>query len=323
MTHFYNALPFVDSWSKQRMSSRFKRVLDSTEVELDHETPDSRLSIRAAALDDWWFSAIEGSGSSKINSDHRAFKFTNHALLLLTLRGALRMENSKSIFPPAGQISLLSWERKDATISAGPYRYVCAYLPLAHLEAAAGGADKVPFGHSLQITDGAGSVIFSSLIQIVREATTSPGHSNLTGILPAFTQMAVSALIASAEEPSDSKPHTLRINKIQAYLSSNFDDPQLSADRVAEALGISRRQLCREYESVGESYSMQLRSIRIRHAKWLLQNQNNYPITRIAMDCGFNCPTVFGRLFKAAVGVTPKEYRAGIRHPKLSQPPAY
>jgi AraC-like DNA-binding protein len=51
-----------------------------------------------------------------------------------------------------------------------------------------------------------------------------------------------------------------------------------------------------------------INKVRIEHAKGRLLNSKDI-MTSIAMDCGFNDPNYFSRVFTRLIGNTPSEFR--------------
>jgi len=78
-------------------------------------------------------------------------------------------------------------------------------------------------------------------------------------------------------------------------------------------VGISRRQLNREFERSDETFGARLRALRLAKARELLSADGEMNITQVAYEVGFSSPTLFGRLFKEHFGVTPREFVATIR----------
>lgn len=67
------------------------------------------------------------------------------------------------------------------------------------------------------------------------------------------------------------------------------------------------------HKQVGKSFKQWLNSVRIEHAKRLLE-KNNMPILEVCYECGYNTPSQFIKMFKRETGVTPTEYRK-VRKP--------
>ncbi|WNV85863.1 helix-turn-helix transcriptional regulator [Umezawaea sp. Da 62-37] len=94
------------------------------------------------------------------------------------------------------------------------------------------------------------------------------------------------------------------------YMREHLADPALGADRVAEALYISRRRLYQLFDD-GQGVSERIRGLRIDRAKALLADPTAAArgIGEIARDCGFVSAAHFSRTFRQVVGRTPTEFR--------------
>jgi AraC-like DNA-binding protein len=94
------------------------------------------------------------------------------------------------------------------------------------------------------------------------------------------------------------------------YVKENLADPALSADRIAEALFISRRRLYQLFDD-GDGVSGRIRTLRISRAKELLGDPAHAErgIGEISRQCGFANAAHFSRTFRKVVGETPRDYR--------------
>lgn len=97
------------------------------------------------------------------------------------------------------------------------------------------------------------------------------------------------------------------------YVTAHLTDPELSAERVAEALFISRRRLYQLFTD-GDGISGRIRRMRIERAKDLLADpaHGSRGIGELARMCGFVNPGHFSRTFHRIVGRTPREYRDSV-----------
>ncbi|HEX3783242.1 MAG TPA: helix-turn-helix transcriptional regulator [Pseudonocardiaceae bacterium] len=95
-----------------------------------------------------------------------------------------------------------------------------------------------------------------------------------------------------------------------AYISEHLADPELTAERVADALFISRRRLYQLFTD-GDGVSGRIRRMRIERAKQLLADPTRakHGVGDIARQCGFVNAAHFSRTFRGIVGRTPKEFR--------------
>ena len=100
-------------------------------------------------------------------------------------------------------------------------------------------------------------------------------------------------------------------NRAAQYLMQHFDDPTLTLDTAAAALGISRFALSRLFTGQLElSFSQYLRYLRVDRAKELLASPK-LSILQIGLECGFNTPRSFERAFREQCGCSPRAFRQG------------
>lgn len=100
------------------------------------------------------------------------------------------------------------------------------------------------------------------------------------------------------------------VKKAVQLVEEHIDDPQFSVNYLCEALGMSRSQLYRKFESItGQTPNDFIRSVRLKHAAQLLRNGNN-SISEISDRVGFNSIKYFNKYFKEEFGLTPTQYRA-------------
>ncbi|MPZ81064.1 MAG: helix-turn-helix domain-containing protein [Actinophytocola sp.] len=94
------------------------------------------------------------------------------------------------------------------------------------------------------------------------------------------------------------------------YIKENLADPALSADRIADALFISRRRLYQLFDD-GDGVSGRIRQLRIDRAKELLGDPAHAVkgIGEISRQCGFANAAHFSRTFRKVVGEAPRDYR--------------
>ena len=127
-------------------------------------------------------------------------------------------------------------------------------------------------------------------------------------------------MLDRARAGSDAQPHPPvaddvldeRVRRAMLLMEQNMTDP-LTIAGIAARLNLSTRQLERLFISVAGTRPTEFyRSLRLRYARWLLDNTNRQ-VTDIAMDAGFSDCAHFSRQFKAAHGFAPSERRGGAR----------
>ena len=97
--------------------------------------------------------------------------------------------------------------------------------------------------------------------------------------------------------------------RIAAYVDAHFGEPELYADTVAEACGVSVKYLHRVFhEYTGKSVCDYLEEKRMQRARGLLE-QGDANISQISEQCGFRSLNTFYKAFKRVNGLSPSEYR--------------
>lgn len=93
------------------------------------------------------------------------------------------------------------------------------------------------------------------------------------------------------------------------YISVNIGNPHLTARAVAEAVGCSRSQLFRVFESNGQTIGDVVEARRFRQASAMLAADAAKPIEQIAASCGFSSGATFARAFRRHFGMSPTAFR--------------
>ena len=100
------------------------------------------------------------------------------------------------------------------------------------------------------------------------------------------------------------------MTSIRQAIEQNLDDEYFGIQELCKTIGMSRAQLHRKIKALtGLSTSIYIRSIRLHHAKRLLQN-SDLNIAQVAYEVGFRDPKYFSRTFSEAFGQSPKEFRS-------------
>lgn len=88
-----------------------------------------------------------------------------------------------------------------------------------------------------------------------------------------------------------------------------FLEQNISLDHIAKALSTNKNYLSEvlNRSHYGTFYNF-INECRLNHAKELMEKHRNWKISEIANASGFSSPSTFSRLFKAATGVSPKDF---------------
>ncbi len=114
----------------------------------------------------------------------------------------------------------------------------------------------------------------------------------------------------------DAIPSNININEIDqgflekfvSYVEENMDDSELSGDRIAQELAISKGNLYKKLKSLsGMTVNTYIRTIRLKTAAKILK-KGKYNISEVAYSVGFNNPRYFSICFSELFKLSPKEY---------------
>ena len=98
------------------------------------------------------------------------------------------------------------------------------------------------------------------------------------------------------------------IEKAVTYFMENFRN-EVSLEETAKYLGVNRYYLSHVLnDSLGMSIPAYINNLRIDYARNLLST-TDLPISRVAMESGYENLRTFNRCFRKVSGCTPKEYR--------------
>jgi transcriptional regulator GlxA family with amidase domain len=90
-------------------------------------------------------------------------------------------------------------------------------------------------------------------------------------------------------------------------------DDELTIDNIADAVGLSRRQLERLFMiEAGTSPAQAYTKLRMKKAKSLVKH-TNATFVDIANDVGFNNASHFSRAFRRLYGISPSKVRAAAK----------
>jgi len=135
-------------------------------------------------------------------------------------------------------------------------------------------------------------------------------------------------LLDGARQGSDVQPHPplddaivgsvtdKRVRHALLLMEQRLSDP-MPIHELADRLKLSTRHVERLFQDVvGAKPRAVYRTMRLRHARWLLENTHR-SITSIAVDTGFSDGAHFSRQFKEMTGFSPREARQR-RAPEVS-----
>lgn len=105
--------------------------------------------------------------------------------------------------------------------------------------------------------------------------------------------------------------HDTELLRVQTYIDQHLNERDLGPAKIARASHMSIRRLYKVWDSSGLSLTQYIIARRLDRASQDLQRATlrSKPISQIARSCGFADAAHFSRRFRAAYGVSPREWR--------------
>ena len=110
------------------------------------------------------------------------------------------------------------------------------------------------------------------------------------------------------DEVQMKSPDEKLLERVMDVINKNLGNAELSVDRIASEVGISRVHLHRKMkELTGQTPHDFIRNIRLKQAAHLLAN-HGMNVTEVMYACGFNNSASFSTIFKRFYGLSPRDY---------------
>jgi AraC-like DNA-binding protein len=103
---------------------------------------------------------------------------------------------------------------------------------------------------------------------------------------------------------------TARLSQARRLIARHLQDPDLTPMMVADLLGVSVRHLHMLFESAAKSFSQTVTDERLKQSRRLMREAPDRLIADIATSCGFDSLATYYRVFNAAYGMAPGDFRA-------------
>ena len=134
-----------------------------------------------------------------------------------------------------------------------------------------------------------------------------------TSVIAAFN-IFVSSVNARQPEHFNAIPSpVLLLQRAKHYIAAHLQDVDLSAQRVAQMHGITRRYLDTLFAQEGTTATTHIQDLRLSRCAAELERHRatSVPVSEIAYDWGFRDPSSFARAFRRKHGCSPSAYRKG------------
>jgi AraC-like DNA-binding protein len=231
----------------------------------------------------------------------------------LQLRGsAVLVQDGREAMLTPGKFALYDTDRPYTLAFEAEHRMLILVFPRELL--------RLPYDSVARLTATAlpgsgcdlGSLIPSFLTQVASVIDGAPTHSTVRlagNVLDLLTTVLAERLDRS---PADGDaPHRALMLQLTTFIEGRLPDPELSPQLIADAHHISLRQLHKLFHSSGTTVAGWIRQRRLEHCSRDLVDPRaaELPVSAIGARWGYPDPAHFSRLFKAAYGMGPRDFR--------------
>jgi AraC-like DNA-binding protein len=226
-------------------------------------------------------------------------------------RCVVRQDGREANLSPGDYVIYETTRPFDFAVS-GKFQMYSVIFPRELLRVSAGQLSRLT-ARRLDGSQGMGALLAPFLVELGRQLTKAPLATNIRLADAVFDMLEASVYEQLAGERPEGRGGVDQglLLGIFAFIEHNLADPDLDVPAIAAAHHISVRQLQRLFESDGHTVSEWIRSRRIEHCRKDLANADlaTVPVSVIAARWGLINAAHFSRLFKAAHGRSPREYR--------------
>ncbi|MEV7968120.1 helix-turn-helix domain-containing protein [Sphaerisporangium sp. NPDC088356] len=245
--------------------------------------------------------------------------------LLITRRGSHRIvQGGRDATASPGEVLLYDTSRpwhgwtSTSTVRGIMVQFPRAVLPLPESEI------RKLIVRPLSGRKGIGALLTGCLSRMAAHADSyaaADGPRLASIVIDLVTALCAHHLERDRTVPSETHHRTLQL-KVRAYIERQLGDPHLSPQSISIACQISVRHLHRLFEGEELTVSAWIRRRRLERCRRDLGDPAllHRPIHALAAHWGLTDPAQFSRIFRAAYGISPSEYRQQALHIRQASP---
>lgn len=284
---------------------------------VDHDSKPENRSTFAATIEVGSVAGIDAVHFSNApmtirhESGHIARTPDDEIFLCRQMAGELRLEqDARGCLLAPGSFTLLDPRLPYTGVFSGNSELLVYKLPRDLLEARLGQTREL-LAQALHPTEGDTALLSSYLSMLPKHiGRVSPAAAErVEGQLLDLVALVLSTKLEMRPRTSSSRA-LVRLN-VRAAVEANLNDPDLNAEAVSHRVGISVRYANAVLADENTSVSRFILERRLERCRAALADpaQARRSIGEIAYGWGFSDMTHFGRRFKQAYGLLPKDYR--------------
>jgi AraC-like DNA-binding protein len=241
----------------------------------------------------------------------------SYGLVMYEQGSAVLTHGHRQVELTAGEMTLIDTSRPyDGSYVSGQGRLLSIVFPREALQLPGAAVDRL-CGARLCARSGVGALLSTFTTQLARDID-SYRPSDTARVVATLTDLIGATLAHELEAtgtlPAESQRRVL-FQQVQTFIEQRLGDPGLTPASVAEAHHVSARTLHRLFEPHGRTVAEWIRLRRLDRCRRDLADPSldDRPIHAIATRWGLPCAAHFSRVFRAAYGLSPQDYRAAGR----------
>lgn len=196
-------------------------------------------------------------------------------------------------------------------IATGTMQCISVYVSGSHLRAVVPEIDRftaVPISGKR----GGGAIFRSTIENVARhvDEIDNVDAGRIADAIPHLLALALGSLPQGRSVASDGSD-VVHLERIRAFVREHLSDPELGAESIARAVGLSVRHVHQLFSSEPQTLMKWVWSERLRRCRDELAapSSREKTIGEIAFSRGFNDLAHFSRAFQNAYGASPSEFR--------------
>lgn len=144
------------------------------------------------------------------------------------------------------------------------------------------------------------------------EAAAIDGSPDAVALVQALGHLALMerGIVRPGSRRGQAALRTARLSLARRLIARHLQEPDLAPARVADLLGVSVRYLHMLFEVAERSFSQTVTEERLKQSRRLMREAPERLIADIAAACGFESLATYYRVFNAAYGMAPGDFRA-------------
>ncbi|WP_061289256.1 helix-turn-helix domain-containing protein [Herbidospora cretacea] len=233
--------------------------------------------------------------------------------LVVTGRGRLE-QSGRQVVVRTGEMAVYDTGRPYALGFDEPTRLVVLMFPRTMLGLSHDHVDRLT-GTPIPGDTGIGALVAPFLLRLagrLDEVEARGGARLAANVVDLISTMLADRLELAPADPDAARRAMLL--RITAYMEGHLGDPGLDPARIAAAHHISTRYLHKLFSGEGTTVAAWIRERRLERCVRDLRDPllAGRPVSAIGAHWGFPDASHFSRLFKAAYGLSPRDYRNGV-----------